>query len=137
MTNLHKLSECTDMTEEKFQECLNQVDMNAFLENPTQALIDAGVTLKKGITFKLVETEEAANALSANVFSIMRTQKINKELSLEDLDGVAGGCDQGINFFIFGGGEYVARNSCNEDKNRPFFIFGGGEYVVRNVTNAV
>jgi hypothetical protein len=91
VTNPHILFECADMTEENFQECLEIMDMKAFMDNPTQALIDAGVTLKKGITLQFVETEEAANALPANVFPLMRTQKESGELSEGDLDKVAGG----------------------------------------------
>jgi hypothetical protein len=64
MINHYYLSECSDMIEERFQECFDRVDMNVFMENPAQALIDAGVILKKGITFKFVETEEEANALA-------------------------------------------------------------------------
>jgi hypothetical protein len=79
------------MTEEKLQECLKRVDMNVFMENPTQAFIDAGVTLKKGVTLKFVETEAAANALPANVFPLMRHNKNNEALSMENLDKVAGG----------------------------------------------
>jgi hypothetical protein len=91
VTNPNKLSECTDMTEERFLECLDRVDMKVFIENPTQALIDAGAKLKEGVTFKLVETEEESNALPANVFPLMSTQKNNEELSMENLDKVAGG----------------------------------------------
>ena len=91
MTITHELSECTDMTEEKFKECLGRIDMKAFMENPTQALIDAGITLKKGISFKFVETEEAANSLPENVFPLIRTKKNNEELVLDDLDKIAGG----------------------------------------------
>ena len=87
MSNLRKLSECTDMTEEQFHECLKRVDMKAFIENPTQALIDAGVTLKKEVTLKFVETEEEANALPVNVFPLIR----NEKLSIENLDKVVGG----------------------------------------------
>ena len=47
-----KLSECTEMAEEKFNECLERVDMKAFMENPTQALTEAGGTLKKGVTLQ-------------------------------------------------------------------------------------
>jgi hypothetical protein len=93
MTNPHKLSEFTDMPKEKFQECLERVDMKVFIENPTKALIDAGVTLKEGIALKYVETEEEANALPANVLPLMRTKKNNEELSMQDLDKVAGGED--------------------------------------------
>lgn len=91
MSNPRKLSECTDMTEQKFKECLERVDMKSFMENPTQALIDAGVTLKKGVTLKFVETEEAANALPANVFPLIQTPKNTEELTLNDLDKIAGG----------------------------------------------
>jgi hypothetical protein len=91
MTNPYKLSDCSEMTEEKFQECLTRVDMEAFIENPKQALIDAGVILKKGITLKFITTEEEANTLPANVFPLMRSQKINEPLSMENLDKVAGG----------------------------------------------
>lgn len=92
MINHYYLSECSDMIEERFQECFDRVDMNVFMENPAQALIDAGVILKKGITFKFVETEEEANALAENVVPLMRTQKNNEILSMENLDKVAGGC---------------------------------------------
>lgn len=91
MTNPHKLYECTDMTEEKFNECLQRVDMRVFIENPTQALIESGITLKKGINFKFVHTEEEVNSLPANVFPLMLTPKNNEELSLENLEKVAGG----------------------------------------------
>lgn len=91
MTNSRKLSECADMTEEKFQECLERVDMKAFMENPTQVLTDAGIILKKGVTLKFVESEEAANALPADVFPLSRTHKNNEELTLSDLAKVAGG----------------------------------------------
>jgi hypothetical protein len=91
MTNLHNLSECTDMAEEKFKECLKKVDMKAFIENPTQAFIDAGITLKKEVILKFVETEEEINALPANVFPVMRSQKNNEALSMENLDKIAGG----------------------------------------------
>lgn len=91
MTKLHQLSDCTDMTEEEFQKCFERVDIKLFIENPTQALIDAGATLKKGITFKLVETEEAANALPDNVFPLIQLQKDSDALSMENLDKVAGG----------------------------------------------
>jgi hypothetical protein len=91
MTNPHKLSECADMTEEKFQECFERVDMKVFMENPTQALTDAGITLKKGVILKFVETEEAANALPAGVFPLVRTKKNNEELTLDDLDKAVGG----------------------------------------------
>lgn len=53
MTHPHKLSECADMAEEQFVECLGRVDMKTFRENPMQALIDAGVTLKKGLPSNL------------------------------------------------------------------------------------
>lgn len=93
MTNLDKLSECADMTEEKFQECFERVDMKAFMVNPTQALVDAGVTLKKDVTFKFVETDAEANALPANVFPLIRTNKNDGELGIECLDKVVGGAD--------------------------------------------
>jgi hypothetical protein len=91
MIDQRKLSECTDMTKEKFQECLERVDMNTFLKNPTQTLIDSGVTLKKGVTFQFVETEEAANSLPALVFPLILAQKNKEELSMDNLDKVAGG----------------------------------------------
>ena len=93
MTNPHKLSECADMTEEQFQKCLERIAMNVFMENPTQALIDAGVTLKKGVTLKFVETEAEANALPADVFPLMRPQKNNEGLNMAYLDKVSGGAD--------------------------------------------
>lgn len=86
-----QLKSCTDMTEETLQECLKRVDMSVFMENPSQALIDAGVTLKKGVTLKFVETEAEANALPANMFPLMRLNKNIEALSMEDLDKVAGG----------------------------------------------
>ncbi|WP_341909747.1 hypothetical protein [Polaromonas sp. YR568] len=86
-----QLKSCTDMTEETLQECLKRVDMNVFMENPSQALIDAGVNLKKGATLKFVETEAEAIALPANVFPLMRLNKNIEALSMEDLDKVAGG----------------------------------------------
>lgn len=96
MTHPRKLSECTDMTEEKFQECLERVDMKLFIENPAQALTDAGVTLKKGITFKFVETLEAANALPDNVFLLRQPPKNSEALSMTALDKVAGGREDPI-----------------------------------------
>lgn len=90
MINLEKLSEYTDMTKEQLQESIERLDMKTFLENPTQAMIDAGVTLKEGFIFKLVETEEEANALPANEIPLMRS-KNNEALSMENLDKVAGG----------------------------------------------
>jgi hypothetical protein len=87
MNDTRQLSDFTDMTEENFQECIQRLDTKAFMENPTQALTDAGVTLKKGITFKFVETDEEANALPKNVFPL----KAGNELSMESLDKVAGG----------------------------------------------
>ncbi len=95
MTNPHKLSECADMPEEQFQECLERVAMNAFMENPTQALIDAGVTLKNGVTLKFVETEAEANSLPEKVFPLMRPQRNNEELTMADLDKVAGARNKG------------------------------------------
>jgi hypothetical protein len=90
MINLSRLPDFTDMTQEKVQECLEQVDLKSFRKNPTQALIHAGITLKKGVTFKFVETEEEANALPANVIPLMHTQN-DDNLTIEDLDNVAGG----------------------------------------------
>jgi hypothetical protein len=87
---IHKLSDCADMPHEKFQECLKQIDMKAFMENPAQALINAGVSVKKGVEFKFVETEEEANALPANVFPLKIERNVDP-LSMEHLDKVAGG----------------------------------------------
>lgn len=36
----------------KLNECLERVDMKAFMENPTQALTEALITLKKGVTLQ-------------------------------------------------------------------------------------
>lgn len=87
---IHKLSDCADMPNEQFNECLKQVDMKVFMKNPAQALINAGVTVKNGVEFKFVETEEEADALPANVFPIT-IAKSEGSLSMEHLDKVAGG----------------------------------------------
>jgi hypothetical protein len=86
-----RLSDCTDMSEEQFQQCFKRIDMKMFIENPTQALIDVGITLKNGASFKIVESDEEASTLPDNVFPLMRTQKNNELLSMEELDKVAGG----------------------------------------------
>lgn len=91
MNKLVKLSECSDMTENEFNQCLVRVNEKAFMENPTQALIDAGVRLKEGVTLKFVENEEEAKLLPSNVFPLIHPQKNNEELSIEALDKVAGG----------------------------------------------
>jgi hypothetical protein len=78
------------MPNEQFQECLKQLDMKVFVENPAQALINAGVSVKKGVEFKFVETEEEANALPANVFPL-KIERNDGQLSTEHLDQVAGG----------------------------------------------
>lgn len=87
---IHKLSDFVDMPNEQFQECLKQLDMKVFMENPAQALINAGVSVKKGVEFKFVETEEEANALPANVFPL-KIERNDGQLSMEHLDQVAGG----------------------------------------------
>ena len=92
----------TVMTQEQLLECLERVDMKVFMQNPTQALIDAGATLKEGSTFQFVDTEEEANALPENVFPLLRTSRSAEELSDDDLDQVAGGHQ--------GQGEHIMKN---------------------------
>jgi hypothetical protein len=79
MSNLHKVSKYTDLTQEQFKECLERMDMKTFIDNPKQAMLDAGI----------VATEEEVKVLSSNVFALIR----NDSLSMDTLDKVAGGTD--------------------------------------------
>lgn len=101
MSNLHKLSDYIDMSQEQFQLCLERMDIKTFMDNPTQAMLDAGVTLKKGITFKLVKSEEEAKAVPSNVIPLIWTPKNNNDaLSMENLDKVAGGNLDSVKGFL-------------------------------------
>ncbi len=90
------------ITQEQLQECLERVDMKMFIEDPTQALINAGATLKEGTCFQFVDTAEEANRLPENVFPLLRTQRLADGLSDDDLDQVSGGHQ--------GQGEHIKRN---------------------------
>jgi hypothetical protein len=97
MNNMERLLQCTDMTEQELKKCLKQVDIREFIDKPIYVLKAAGVTLRKGITIQLVETEEAANAMPENVCPILIDHETKDELTHEDLDKIAGGIEGDFN----------------------------------------
>lgn len=87
----HSLSDYTDMSKEELDACCKKINMEKFMQDPTKAFSEAGITFKKGITFKFVENEAEKNALPSNVIPLKRPNMSNKQLSGEELDRVAGG----------------------------------------------
>jgi hypothetical protein len=129
MSNTHKLAECADMTEEKFLECIERVDLESFIKNPTQALVDAGITLKKGVSLKFVENEEEAKALPANVIplKLRHVKKNDENLPTEDLDKVVGGAT--FSNEVLGGRTLPAGSENWTSKQAGDFILGTTGYA--------
>jgi bacteriocin-like protein len=91
MNKPHKLSDFTDMSKEEFTSCLAKMNRDEFIKDPTKALIEAGVSIKQGITFKFVETETEKNKLPANIIPLPMHMKHSDQLSEKELDSITGG----------------------------------------------
>lgn len=85
------LYQYANMSEEEFKKCIGRIEIQTFIENPTQALRDVGINLKEGMSIKFVASEEEAKSLPSNVIPIKVPQENNEALSMNDLDKVAGG----------------------------------------------
>ncbi len=90
-----KLSDITDMSEKDANACMQRIDWSAWKESPTQAMIDAGLELKDGISFKIIDDETEAQSLPAGVVPLRITEKDDK-LKMDDVAGISGGSQRGI-----------------------------------------
>lgn len=89
--NPRRLEEITDMAPTEFTEAMARVDWAELARDQKGALQKAGVQLKEGVSFQLVDTMEEASRLPRDKVALFRPRSGERELSEEELETIAGG----------------------------------------------